>query len=115
MNAIPTEILLLAQSKILQQGRTPLSPCQLDDGGSIRLCAAAAVASAGLEREDGAVVAKAFAKDLARTSDMNLVRDIFDRFGWGRSTADQMLQFNDALEEDLRTEKVARMLGAWIP
>lgn len=112
MNAYPTtETLVRAVEIIRAQGYTPMSPCSVDEQGNLHLCAAAAVAAAGLQLYLGEEARLDFEQSLAESHEMAMVEKAFERLGWDKSICNQVLQRNNSFHDAERTSRVAQMLS----
>jgi hypothetical protein len=94
MKAIAAGVFRSAAQIIENQGNTPVSPCEVDPDGSVRLCAAAALAVAGVRLYEGQKSVGLLLEKLVAQPDRNLIRATFARFGWEYGG----LRYEDAIE-----------------
>lgn len=102
-----------AIKRLRQQGPTPFSPCSADNGGEVRLCAAAAVAAAGVELKLGQRARLSFEKALASSGDSEYVRQTYERLGWETSDCDRIFVYNNSLSDRERQDGVISFLQLW--
>ena len=110
---ISQDIMQLAIDRINGQGPTPVSPCSVTRQGTIRLCAAAAVASAGLRSTLGCQASDQFEAELAARKDREVVRQAYRRLGWDLQDCDAKMIYNDAQTGNQRRANVIRFLATW--
>ena len=97
---------------IRSQGFTPKSPCSVDEQGSLHLCAAAALAAAGLELHKGVAARSQFEEKIGQLRQSKIVHDAFDELGWDRVVCDRVFQKNDLFSDASRTTAVLGMFSS---
>ena len=97
---------------IQMQGQTPESPGELKQNGKISLCAAAALASAGLELADNLERRRQFEEELIVTHSSEPIRQVFSEFGWSVELCNKTMATNDHFAPSLRSESVTRYLAS---
>ncbi len=107
-----SRIVHLAITRLVTQGETPLSPFSTNPDGSIRLCAAAAVASAAMENHQGLSGRLAFERLLQKSADSSLIDRTFVSLGLDPKVCRTLKRFNDSIPEKDRREKVIDFLNS---
>ena len=95
---------------IQDQGPTPLSPGLRTSDGTVRLCAGAALAAAGLEARQKTGELSDLRETISASSDSECIRIIFSDLGWSRELCDSVILTNDTLEESERDSGVVKFL-----
>ena len=107
----PHDVVRRAAEIIGTQGPTPTSPGAVGSDGKLRLCAAAALAAAGLELRGGAVARAALETEIASDlADKDVLERAFLKLGWTREACKERLIFNDDCNPFERQERVLAML-----
>lgn len=109
-NRIDCDSIRTAQDLLDSQSFVPLSPADRDGSGSICLCAAALLASAGLRVNISREEALQFDTELADTRDKNLIYGTFAQLGWSADLCRTMVDRNDASTPEQRRETVHSLL-----
>ncbi len=106
LSKIPTEVINKAIRIIKDQGETPLSPGKKGKDGKVALCAAAAVASAGLELANYPERKRKFESAIVTTSSSDAIREVFGELGWPVDVCNRMVVMNDSFPEHERSRSV---------
>jgi len=94
--------LRVAQQFAHLQGGLALSPAEVRQDGTVKLCAAACVAFAAIQVTQGIASAKKFRAELASTANANVLEQTFEHFGFGKSLCSLIRIENDRLAPDAR-------------
>jgi hypothetical protein len=98
---IPSRYVIERAKDILSsQPTVPLSPARLDRG-QLSLCAAAALALAGIENRFGSNAAEAFRRNAASISTRELEME-FEKLEWGTAICAELRYCNDAASPESR-------------
>lgn len=100
-----------AIKRLTSQGMTPLSPCEVDSDGRVRMCTAAAVAAAGLEERFGGEASRQFEQRLMQQAGVSALYEAFARLDLPRSLCDSMKIYNDSVPHLQRREAVVNFLA----
>ena len=111
MKAIAAGVFRSAAQIIENQGNTPVSPCEVDPDGSVRLCAAAALAVAGVRLYAGQKSVGLLLEKLVAQPDRNLIRATFARFRWSTEDCDMKMQLNDSLSPAIRRTRIVSLFN----
>lgn len=111
------EFKTLAQDKALQQGALGVSPCDIDENGHLRLCAASVLAYAGIQCANGADAARCFETLLVKDPKKDLVIFAFDELGWSRQMCQEHMIVNDSTPPGMRLAAFLQRceLTGWLP
>jgi hypothetical protein len=104
-------IIKQAIERLRAQGPTPPSPCAVDSDGSVRLCAAAAVAAAGLNHWYGPDAAREFEQQLARSETSTALDEAFARLALPQTLCDAVRMYNDSVVGSQRREAIIEYLA----
>jgi hypothetical protein len=103
IDIVNPEVFAVASQIVRSQRGMPVSPCDFDNGGTLRLCAAAALASAGLACTRGPEARTRFEGELARTLRKETVREAFAELGWSVVDCNRRMRQNDGCSAAERT------------
>jgi hypothetical protein len=106
---LPADVLERAIYIIRTQGPTPSSPGERRDGG-VALCAAAAIASAGLELAGLHQRRAEFEEGLVASKSTDPIRQVFEEFGWSVGLCNRTVASNDEFDPRVREESVVKFL-----
>lgn len=84
------------------QGYLADSPAEINNNGNITLCAAACLAYAGIEIEDGDLCAEEFSRKLVAEKKKSEIIEVFKRFGWGSNFGNFIVVMNDKTKREQR-------------
>ena len=104
-------ILVRAKSICANQLEMPQSPGTINKQGQISLCAAAAVAAAGLEVQKGFEARREFESKVVKSHSIDVIIDVFDQLGWEREVCEAAIMLNDTTPSAIRRERVISYLG----
>ena len=96
-NKLPTGVVNKAIGIIETQGPTPLSPGVRKHDGGVALCAAAALAHAGLEVSGRPQRITEFHEEILRAKSAEPIRKVFGELGWSTEICDRAVYKNDSL------------------
>jgi hypothetical protein len=107
---LPADVVERAIQIIETQGPTPVSPAERGQDGVTNLCAAAALAAAGLEVSGRPDRRHELEEELVASKSSEAIRGIFRELGWPMVLCNQTLVMNDSLSQSERREAVTRYL-----
>ena len=105
-SGLPVEAIDRAAGLIAQQDATPKSPGVKTADGGVALCAAAALAVAGLEIRGKVDEAETLRERIAESGSVDDVRKVFAEHDWSAETCEAVLIANDRLPPERRTAGV---------
>lgn len=103
---LPTRVVEEAMQIIRTQGPTPDSPAERKPDGGIALCAAAALASAGLRLEGSAERRQRFEEELLILKSTDPIREVFKELGWSVEVCNKAVIASDSFARSVRRESV---------
>lgn len=107
---LPTNVVEEAIHLIRIQGPTPNSPGERRSDGGVALCAAAALACAGLKLAGLSERQGRFEEELVSSESADSIRKVFMELGWSIELCDRAVMKNDHLPQSLRREGVMQYL-----
>ena len=108
--AVPKGTVKRACQIITRQGKTPVSP-GTDQGGTLKACAALAIATAAIEQEKGVTASKRFLKRVIAQKNKEEVLAVFERNNWGRALGEKIFFANDSFADSERTARVTLLFS----
>lgn len=108
---IPRSTIERAENILIAQPYVPLSPAIKSLSGDIYVCAAAALALAGIERQRGSLAANEFRAKVCSVSSADL-ENTYKELGWEPDTCRAMRECNDIAPHTDRLNAVIRKLEA---
>jgi hypothetical protein len=99
---IPRETIDYASQIIQLQGATPSSPGLMLADGTVVLCAAAALAAAGLEMSEQHERRQRFIEEILANRSSDGIRKVFTELGWPVQVCDRAVAKNDQLPPEER-------------
>ena len=107
---LPARVLARAIEVIRTQGKTPASPGEKKIGGGVTLCAAAALAHAGLEIAGDTSRLNRFEAEIVTSKSSDSIRTVFQELGWSVELCDHAVAKNDSLQSSQRSAGVIQYL-----
>lgn len=107
---LPADVVERAIRIIQTQGPTPTSPAERGQDGVPTLCAAAALAAAGLEAAGQPDRRHQLEEELVASKSSEPIRGVFKELGWPLGLCNSTLIINDSLPPSERREGVTRYL-----
>lgn len=104
-------VLMRAMDIYSTQLESPVSPGRADEHGQVSLCAAAAIAAAGVEMCHGAADRRRFESAVVNSASKDVLFKTFEGLGWDAGVCARTVGFNDACPTDVRRESVLRFLA----
>jgi hypothetical protein len=108
LSMIPRDVVLEAIRIVKDQGSTPMSPGQKRSDGTTALCAAAALADAGLKAADKSDRSFIFRAAIGVDGSKEPIRQVFLELGWPVETCDEAVIVNDGFPDYMRTDSVVQ-------
>lgn len=110
MGKLPADVIEHAINIIQAQGPTPNSPGERRGDRGVALCAAAAIASAGLELVGLHQRRVEFEEVLAASKSTEPIRQVFKELGWAVELCNRTVATNDKFNPLVRKEAVIEFL-----
>lgn len=110
LDVLGPSVLVRAADIYSSQPEAPKSPGSVDADGRVSLCAAAAVAAAGVEIHDGTFERRRFEHAVVDSDSTEVLVKTFERLGWSADVCARTVGFNDACPTVLRRQAVLWLL-----
>lgn len=110
MNVPTQRVMRRAHEIYVAQPHAPVSPGDVDDGGRVSFCAAAAIAAAGIEIFEGSAERQRFATSITESGSSDELFATFERFGWDAQLCAATVGFNDATPDHERRGRILDFL-----
>lgn len=104
-------VLMRAMDIYSMQLESPVSPGKADGSGRVSLCAAAAIAAAGVEACYGAAGRRQFESAVVSSATKDVLFKMFEELGWDTDVCAKTVGYNDACPTEVRKESVLRLLA----
>lgn len=104
-------VLMRAMDIYSTQFESPVSPGSADESGHVSLCAAAAIAAAGIEARYGAVGRQQFESAVVSSAAKDVLFKTFEELGWDAGVCARTVGYNDACPTEVRRESVLGFLA----
>ncbi len=107
---LPRNVVQQAIQTIKTQGPTPITPGEMRSDGGVALCAAAALAAAGLKHARLPERLKQFEEEIVAAKSKDSIRRVFAELGWPVALCERSMAKNDGFASTVRREGVLQYL-----